>query len=75
MEVVVYGRSVPPCPYCDNLKVYLEETQVEYEYKDISEEEIFEEFMQHRLRTVPAIFVDGEHKGGFTEAKNIFEGE
>ena len=72
MEVVVYGRSNPPCPYCDNMKDLLKVKDVKYTYKDISEESNFEEFISHRLRTVPAVFIDGEFKGGFTETKDLF---
>jgi len=71
-EIVVFGRSNPPCPYCDNLKQLLKEKGTVYTYKDISEEENFEEFMTKRLRTVPAVFIDGEFKGGFTETKDLF---
>ena len=72
MDIVVYGRSNPPCPYCDNMKDLLKAKEVEYIYKDISEESNFEEFISHRLRTVPAVFIDGEFKGGFTETKDLF---
>lgn len=70
--MVVFGRSNPPCPYCDNLKTLLNEKGVSYVYKDISQEENFEEFMSHRLRTVPAVFIDGEFKGGFEDTKGLF---
>lgn len=68
----MFGRSNPPCPYCENLKTLLNEKGVSYVYKDISQEENFEEFMSHRLRTVPAVFIDGEFKGGFEDAKGLF---
>jgi glutaredoxin len=73
MEVVVYGRSNPPCGYCDNIKELLTRKSVTYTYKDISDEIYFEEFLTHRLKTVPALFIDGEFKGGFTEAVNVFK--
>lgn len=75
MEVVVYGRSNPPCGYCDNIKSLLDSKEITYEYKDVSDEEVFEKFMGYRLKTVPALFIDGEYKGGFTEAKEVFKGE
>lgn len=73
MEVVVYGRSTPFCSYCENIKTLLKEKDVSYEYKDISDEDVFEEYMTFKLRTVPALFIDGEYKGGFTEAKELFK--
>lgn len=73
MEVVVYGRSKPFCSYCENIKTLLEEKQITYKYKDISNEDVFEEYMAFKLKTVPSLFIDGEYKGGFTEAKELFK--
>lgn len=74
MEVVVYGRSVPHCGYCESLKTLLKEHQVAHVYKDIANEDLFEEFMSFRLKTVPAVFVDGQYVGGFTETKKLIDG-
>lgn len=71
LSYLVYGRSEPPCSFCDNLKVLLDEKGVDYTYKDISEEDVFVEYCSHRLRTVPAVFKDGEYIGGFTEIKEL----
>ena len=68
---IVYGRSEPPCSYCDNLKVLLDEKRISYTYKDISEEDVFVEYCKYRLRTVPAVFKDGKHIGGFSEMKEL----
>ena len=66
-NVVVYGRSVPSCTYCENLKKLLESKQIIYEYRDISDENVYNEFCSFRLKTVPAVFEDGVFIGGFTE--------
>lgn len=71
MSYLVYGRSEPPCSFCDNLKTLLDEKGVDYLYKDISEENVFVEYCSYRLRTVPAVFKDGEYIGGFTEIKEL----
>lgn len=71
-EIVVFGRTNPVCPYCENLKNLFEVKSVEYTYKDISDEEHFLEFSKYRLRTVPAVFVDGVYVGGFTEVSKLF---
>ena len=71
LSYVVYGRSEPPCVYCDNLKKLLDEKGVNYQYKDISDEEVFVEYCSFRLRTVPAVFEDGKYLGGFTEMKEL----
>lgn len=73
MEVVVYGRSEPPCKYCVDIVSLLNNKNIEYTYKDISEEKYFEEFLSYRLKTIPALFVDGDFKGGYTEAVNVFK--
>lgn len=70
-DYVVYGRTNPPCPYCDNLKTLLESKDIKYTYKDISDENNFEEFCSFRLRTVPAVFKDDLYLGGFSEVKDL----
>lgn len=72
MKVVVYGRSFPACVYCENIKTLLNNKDVKFEYKDISDENVFEEYMSFKLRTVPALFIDDVYKGGFNEAKMLF---
>lgn len=75
MDVVVYGRSNPSCGYCESIKELLDNKEVAYTYKDVSDEDVFEEFMAFRLKTVPALFINEVYKGGFTEAVHIFKGE
>jgi glutaredoxin len=74
-NLTVYGRTNPPCSYCDNLKTLLEGEGVVFEYKDISDQEVFGEFMAYRLRTVPAVFNNGDYLGGFAEIKELLKGE
>lgn len=71
-EIIVFGRKNPVCPYCENLKSLFEVKKVDYVYKDISEEGNYLEFCKLRLRTVPAVFVDGVFVGGFTEVSKMF---
>lgn len=66
-EMLVYGRSEPKCNYCEKLKELLKNKGVEYTYKDISDEQYYMEFCKLRLKTVPAVFVEGEFVGGYTE--------
>ena len=70
-DILVYGRSTPRCSYCENLKDLFKEKQVIYTYKDISDEDTYMEFCKYRLKTVPAVFVDGEFVGGFTEVSEL----
>lgn len=68
---LVYGRTNPPCPYCENMKTLLDSRNIDYEYKDIGDEGNFEEFCSFRLKTVPAVFKGGKYLGGFTEVKEL----
>lgn len=74
-NVVIYGRSVPHCSYCENMKRLLKEKNIRYTYKDISDEESYIEFCEYRLRTVPAVFIDGSFIGGFTEISELLQEE
>ena len=70
-SVVVYGRSTPPCGFCTDLKKLFDSKNVSYEYKDISDEEDYMEYCKYRLKTVPAVFVEGEFIGGFSEVSKL----
>lgn len=72
-EIVVYGRSEPPCPFCENAKKFLEENNLEYIYKDITGIDNMEEFSKLGVRSVPQILVDGENLGGFDNIKDVIE--
>lgn len=74
MFVVIFGR--PGCPFCVRAKD-LAETLTEqrddfnFRYIDIHEEGISKEDLEKTVgkpvETVPQIFVDQEHVGGYTE--------
>ena len=70
-KIEVFVRSYPKCKFCDDLKILLENKNISYTKKDITEEEHYEEFLSHKLRTVPAVFIDGEFVGGFTEMSEM----
>lgn len=72
-NIEVFVRTSPPCKFCEDLKTLFNEKHVIYSKKDITEESNYEEFLSHRLRTVPAIFVDGKFLGGFSEAVEVFK--
>lgn len=71
-KVEVFVRSSPACTFCEKLKALLQENKVPYTSKDTVEEEVFMEFCKHRLKTVPAVFVDGEFIGGYSEVSELF---
>ncbi|HHY51053.1 MAG TPA: glutaredoxin 3 [Alphaproteobacteria bacterium] len=55
------------CPYCDAAKALLAERGAHYSEIDAGDPELRKEMIQraHGRRTVPQIFVDGRHIGGY----------
>jgi len=66
-NVIVFGR--PGCFYCDEAKKLNNVNQIKYEWKDVSEGDTKQELLAlvPNAKTVPQIFVNGKHIGGFTE--------
>lgn len=74
MDIVVYGKTEPPCPYCEAAKVWLDDHKISYEFivlNDDTKRFAFydEQGLEGPKRTVPQIFVDGVRVGGFNELK------
>ena len=70
--VTIYGT--PTCGYCKSAKELCEESNLEYTYIDLFEEDHAMEHLTGLIgpfRTVPQIFVEGEYVGGFTEFKEF----
>ncbi|RCU51542.1 MULTISPECIES: GrxA family glutaredoxin [Corallincola] len=74
MFVVIFGRS--GCPFCVRAKELAEKLtedrdDFKFRYIDIHEEGIskadLEKTVGKPVETVPQIFIDQEHVGGFTE--------
>ncbi|MBB3229974.1 GrxA family glutaredoxin [Halomonas stenophila] len=74
MFVVIFGR--PACPFCVRAKALAEKLEgagaiTGFRYVDIHEEGITKADMEKTIgkpvETVPQIFVDQAHVGGFTE--------
>ena len=59
------------CSYCDQAKALLKSKGIQFEEKKIGDGYTKEELLEAvpTARTVPQIFIDGEHVGGFTELK------
>ena len=69
----IYGATF--CSWCTNAKDFLKHREVEFTYHDIQKNEggwskLAEE---HGFKTIPQIFKDGVHLGGFDELKADFE--
>jgi glutaredoxin 1 len=69
MHVVILGRS--NCPYCVKAKELVESVGLDHKYIDIVAKgftkEDLEVYTGCKVDTVPQIFVDGKHIGGYTE--------
>ena len=57
------------CSYCRAAKTLLDQRGIEYEETDVTKDEEQEALMLARSsrRSVPQIFIDGVHLGGFDE--------
>lgn len=74
-KVVAY--TVDYCPFCKKAKALLNEKGVTFEDIDISDNETA---MRRQLgemtggsTTVPQIFINGQHVGGYTDLKELDE--
>lgn len=70
--MTVYTTQV--CPYCVQAKRLLGERSIPYDEIDVSSDAALRDEMIQRAggkRTVPQIFIDGEHVGGYTELRAL----
>ena len=74
MKATVWTKDA--CPYCVQAKALLEQQGIEYEEKKIGVDYTREQLLEAvpTARTVPQIFLDGTHVGGFTELKQKLQG-
>lgn len=67
-KVEIY--TTPTCPYCLRAKALLKSKGVAYLETDVSRDPALRDAMTQRAggrRTVPQIFIDGQHIGGSDE--------
>ncbi|WP_158366911.1 GrxA family glutaredoxin [Candidatus Williamhamiltonella defendens] len=76
MFIVIFGR--PKCPYCtraielaQKLKSELKDKNINFDYIDMHVKKItkadLEKTVGKPVETVPQIFIDKQHIGGYTE--------
>ncbi len=65
--------SGPQCAYCEQAKRLLDEKEISYQDYDISEAVHMQEFAERlpRTRSIPQIFIDGEHIGNEEDLKAL----
>ncbi len=61
----------PKCPYCARAKDLLNEKGLTFTERDISNPEILSELKERfpRQKSIPQIFIDGEHIGGYDDLR------
>lgn len=71
--IKIYGKS--SCPWCDKAKDLASRYGFQYEYFDIGDKQYYDELKEAvpDLKTVPQIFWDGRHVGGYSGLANEIE--
>ena len=75
MKAIVWSKD--QCPYCVQAKALLDSRGIEYEERNIMKGTWTKEQLLEAVptaRTLPQIFLDGDHIGGFSELKNKLTG-
>ena len=69
MKAIVWSKD--QCPYCVQAKALLESKGIEYEERNVSKDWTKEQLLEAvpTARTLPQIFLDEEHVGGFNELR------
>lgn len=62
------------CPHCQNAKQLLEDRGLGYVFKDIDlDPESGVKLLEEGLKTIPQVWHDGKHIGGFTDLVEYFK--
>ena len=69
MKAIVWSKD--SCSFCVQAKALLESRGIEYEERNVSQDWTREQLLEAvpTARTLPQIFLDQEHVGGFTELR------
>ena len=73
MKAIVWSKD--NCTFCDQAKALLEQRNIAHEEKKIGYGYTREDLLEAvpTARTVPQIFVNNNHVGGFTELRKYIE--
>lgn len=74
MKAIVWSKE--NCPFCVQAKALLESRGIEFEERNVSKDWTKEQLLAvvPDARTLPQIFLDEEHIGGFTELRKHLQG-
>ena len=77
VEIFGFDERRKVCPSCINAKRFCQVKGMDYTFHSVHDEDILN-LLLHKLGreeskglTMPQIFIDGEHIGGFTELKKF----
>ena len=75
MKALVWSKD--SCPYCDRAKALLKQKGIEIEERKIGSGWTKEQLLESvpTARTVPQIFLDGKHVGGYDDLVKKFNQE
>ena len=73
-KAIVWSKE--NCPYCLQAKALLKQKNIEVEERNVSKDWTREQLLEAvpNARTLPQIFLDSEHIGGFTELRKHLQG-
>lgn len=71
--IIIYSSLT--CPYCDHAKELLDQKGLAYKEVNVDENpnDLREMVEKSGRRTVPQIFIDGKHIGGFDDLRRLNE--
>ena len=73
MKALIWSRDY--CIYCEHAKMLLNEKGVQYEERKIGSSWTKEQLLESvpTAKSVPQIFIDGQHIGGYKELREYFD--
>ena len=74
MKAVIWSKDA--CPFCVQAKALLEARGIEYEERNVSKDWTREQLLEAvpDARTLPQIFLDNQHIGGFVDLRAHLRG-
>jgi glutaredoxin len=74
MKAIVWSKDA--CPFCVQAKALLEARGIEFEERNVSTDWTREQLLEAvpNARTLPQIFLDNQHIGGFTDLRAHLRG-
>ena len=74
MKAVIWSKE--NCPFCVQAKALLKQKNIEFEERNVSKDWTKEQLLEAvpNARTLPQIFLDEAHIGGFTELRKHLQG-